>query len=213
MELIMINDAKLKVMLTHEDLVGFDMEEGELDYSNTETKRMLWDILNQAKHSIGFDTDGHRVLVQLYPSREGGCEMFVTKLGHLYAEHDPYDEEEDEDSSPEQRFPCKTPHRSHSESKIRPAAFGFDRLEWLITVCRRLKEIGYAGNSLAWRCDDCRYYLFLDTPPSLSYLPPDEFSFILEYGTRENTDTLQAMLGEHGKIICPQDAVEQLGVL
>ena len=79
----MISDNKLKVMLCQEDLKHFELKAEELDYSNTETKRMFWDVLSQAKHQTGFDTDGQRVLVQLYPSKEGGCEMFVTKIGLL----------------------------------------------------------------------------------------------------------------------------------
>ena len=83
MEIIMINENKLKVMLCKEDLSHFELSPEQLDYSNTETKRMFWDVLSRAKHQTGFDTDGQRVLVQLYPSKEGGCEMFVTKIGIL----------------------------------------------------------------------------------------------------------------------------------
>lgn len=83
MEFILINENKIKVMLSEEDLDEFEIDAEEMDYSNTETKRMFWDILSRAKHSTGFDTDGQRVLVQLYPSRKGGCEMFVTKIGLL----------------------------------------------------------------------------------------------------------------------------------
>ena len=88
MEIIMISDCKLKVMLGEEDLKQFEIKAEQLDYSNTETKRMFWDILNRAKHQTGFDTDGQRVLVQLYPSKQGGCEMFVTKIGLLYSENE-----------------------------------------------------------------------------------------------------------------------------
>ena len=82
----MISDCKLKVMLGEDDLKQFEIKAEQLDYSNTETKRMFWDILNRAKHQTGFDTDGQRVLVPLYPSKQGGCEMFVTKIGLLYSE-------------------------------------------------------------------------------------------------------------------------------
>ena len=83
MELIRIDEEKLKMILSHEDLLEFELDEDDLDYTNTETKRMFWELLRRAKQSTGFDTDGHRVLVQLYPSREGGCEIFVTRLGFL----------------------------------------------------------------------------------------------------------------------------------
>ena len=85
MEIIMISNSKLKIMLCEEDLRQFELKADQLDYSNTDTKRMFWDVLSKAKHKTGFDTDGQRVLVQLYPSKEGGCEMFVTKIGSLCA--------------------------------------------------------------------------------------------------------------------------------
>ena len=83
MEIILISESKLKIALREEDLASFEIRADELDYSNTETKRMFWDLLTRAKHKTGFDTDGQRVLVQLYPSKDGGCEMFVTKIGLL----------------------------------------------------------------------------------------------------------------------------------
>ncbi len=33
-----------------------------------------------------FETEGARLLIQLYASRTGGCEIFVTKLGDQNAE-------------------------------------------------------------------------------------------------------------------------------
>ena len=203
MEMIMIDESKLKVMLTKEDLAEFDMEAEELDYGTTETKRMLWDLLNRAKHTIGFDTDGYRVLVQLYPSRAGGCELFITKIASVC-----YDcaEEEEGDLPP-------LSSKSFVKSKARPRAFGFDRLEWLLTVCRRLREGGYAERSEAYIGDDRRYYLFLNGTDPMGYVPLDEYSFISEYGTTENAEATRGFLCEHGKAICEEGAVEQLGVL
>lgn len=211
MEMIMINESKLKVMLTGADLEEFDLEAEDLDYSNTETKRMFWDILGRAKHSVGFDTDGTRVLVQLYPSREGGCEMFITKIGTVCKEcaTEPPDSSE-APSAPILHY--KPSHRS-PPGKGRPGAFSFDCLEWLITVCRRLRGIGYTGNSTAYIDDRRRYYLFLEGLDPTGYLPLDEYSFITEYGIRENVESLRQFLGEHGKCLCTTDAVDRLGVL
>ena len=50
MEIIMISDCKLKVMLGEDDLKQFEIKAEQLDYSNTETKRMFWDLLSRAKH-------------------------------------------------------------------------------------------------------------------------------------------------------------------
>ena len=67
MEFIPISENKIKIILTSEDLGEFELKADELDYSDTDTKRMFWDVLSRVKHSTGFDTEGQRVLVQLYP--------------------------------------------------------------------------------------------------------------------------------------------------
>lgn len=209
MEIIMISESKLKVMLTSEDLQDFELETETLDYNNTETKRMFWDILNRAKHSIGFDTDGQRVLVQLYPSRAGGCEMFITKLGSVCCT----------EGNTSQKAELKTvikpiPRRSgespHTTPEERPCVFAFDRIESLLAVCRRLSGIGYAGESEAYFGDDRRAYLFLYLPDHGCYLPLDEYAFLHEYGSRENTDAFRHFVGEHANAICPHGAVETL---
>ena len=55
MELIIINDKKLKIMLTENDLAEFSLNADNLDYSNADTKKMFWDITPWLLyHSIRF---------------------------------------------------------------------------------------------------------------------------------------------------------------
>ena len=201
MEFIRINESKLKVMLSKNDLEEFDIKTDELDYSNTETKRMFWDIIGRAKKSVGFCCDGVRVLVQLYSSRDGGCEMFVSKL---------------ERSSPDEgnsQSLCYKPLYKKGETECRTGAFSFETLEWLILVCRRLLGIGYSEGSSAYSGEDGRFYLFLDGLDATGYFAVDEYSFINEYGSPENTEALKRFLTEHGSVICPSDAVKILSAL
>ncbi len=209
MEIIMISDSKIKVMLSADDLKGFDLDTASLDYSNTETKRMFWDILSRAKHSIGFDTDGHRVLVQLYPSRCGGCEMFVTRLSCRYdAEKGEQSERPEIEPVINKLPPKKSLKKEEHDGRI--GAFAFENIENMISVCRRLVNIGYNGESDAYVGEDKRSYLFLSDLEPCAYLPLDEFSFICEYGTAENEEATRSYVSEHAKEICKTHAVEEL---
>ena len=209
MELIVINESKLKVTLSADDLCEFSLNNDTLDYSNAETKKMFWDILSRAKQNLGFSTDGHRVLVQLYPSKAGGCEMFVTKLGLLSSDCCCDRNEKEGDIV---GIHCKPSHKKLIGNS-RTGVFGFDTLSSLLSVCRRLRDIGYDGNSAAYRCDQKKYHLFLDGLDSYSFMPPDEFTFINEYGSVENTEAMSYYIEEHGSVICSSDAVDILGVL
>ena len=208
MEIILISDNKLKIMLCEKDLKQFDIKAEELDYSNTETKRMFWDILSRAKHETGFDTDGQRVLVQLYPSKEGGCEMFVTKIGALTAAEEEKSKSHKylNDRNSNYLVNSKKPKKKSSTY----SAFSFDKTEDMIEVCRRLSEIGYIGESSAYFCENEKKYLFLSDIDTSEYAQIDEFSFISEYGEAENTKAISNYVFEHGKPICESLAVSKL---
>ena len=207
MEIIMISDSKLKVMLCKEDLSHFELKPEQLDYSNTETKRMFWDVLSRAKHQTGFDTDGQRVLVQLYPSKEGGCEMFVTKIGVLHQEG------ESKTYQNEKKHTDISNPKKDIKNTFSYSAFRFDSTEAMLEVCRRLASIGYIGESSAYFCENGKKYLLLSDVDFDEFAPPDEFSFISEYGDFDNSRKLRYYLSEHGKAICEYEAVSTLSKL
>lgn len=81
MELIVISESKLKIMLSAPDMAYYELESTRVDCADAHTRAAFRHIFADARSAIGFDTAGERLLVQLYASREGGCEIFVTKLG------------------------------------------------------------------------------------------------------------------------------------
>ena len=85
MDLIKINDNKLKIMLTPVDMQCYALKADELDCGGIETRQAFRNIMDEVRNRTGFDAKGNQIYVQVYPSREGGCEMFVTKLGLLCA--------------------------------------------------------------------------------------------------------------------------------
>ena len=81
MELIVINENKLKITLSESDMKQYSLDCNTVDYDNTETRKAFWSILDEVKQKTGFDAASQKIFVQLYPSKKGGCEMYVTKLG------------------------------------------------------------------------------------------------------------------------------------
>lgn len=200
MDMILINEDKLKIMMSREDLSAYGLRSDELDYSKEDTRRMLGELLSEAELCLDFTHSGHRLLVQVYTSRDGGCEIFVSRLTAFF--------QGDGEGALHYRAAYKA-----SEEYCRKGIFGFDGLERLIAVCRRLSEIGYEGGSSAYRGDNKRFYLILDHLASAEYSPIDEFTFIYEYGESENTAATVEYLSEHGKEICHTSAVETLSIL
>lgn len=197
MEFILIEKTKLKVTLTAYDMQSFGVCAKELDYTTPETKKMLREILSRAETELGFEYNDHRTLVQVYTSKKGDCEIFITRL-----------DTPETDGAVHYRSIYDMSDRTRNRGM-----FGFDKLEYLLSVCKRLYDIGYSGNSSAFVGDDRRFYLLLDSLHDPEYSPVDEYSFICEYGESENIIATTEYLFEHGKEICRSDAVETLSVL
>ena len=195
MEIIHISASKLKVMLTREDLEEFGLDAETLDYADGETRELFGALLSHVKDAADFQTDGYRLLVRMFPSRDGGCELFLTRIADLPLEES-----------------------LHAAERPEPAldAFGFETLEELISVCRRLHGLGFCKKSSAYRSDEHRFYLLLEQARASKKEKSERISplaFLCEYGKAEAVDSVLELLFEHGTLICEDNAVERLGVL
>ena len=85
MEVLLIGEAKLKIILTEEEVRRYKLDVSEPLKDTARVRRALWSILEAARGKVSFDPTGDKVLIQLYPTKSG-CEMFVTKLGILSRE-------------------------------------------------------------------------------------------------------------------------------
>lgn len=83
MEFLLIADSKIKLVLTKKEIEN----QGIADFINgaggREQRRRFWQLLRRAKDKVGFNFSDDKLLIQFYPTSDGGCEIFVTKLGIL----------------------------------------------------------------------------------------------------------------------------------
>ena len=234
MELILISNTKLKIMLDESDMIKYHIG-SESDCAKGSTRRAIRSLLECARDQIGFNTDGEEIFVQLYTSKKGGCELFITKClsetesGEIYErikspllsdgtskEHrskKPLGLPEAAGEVAEDKPPKSVPRPSVpalAEKRSSRIAFSFDSLADLCKVCRILKGSDITPDSRAFADEDGRYYLLLLDTGMSAYSRLDRLTFIVEYGKRENPDCLVSYISEHGKIVCDEKAIETL---
>lgn len=225
MEIIPINESKLKIMLDEHDMKELNICD-EADCANNETRHAIRTILDRAKLQLGFNTEGAEIFVQLYTSKSGGCELFVTKSR---MPRQP-DIDSDKKDNKKQKKHDTQQKRSYSDdchalsvhtealpksrkNEYGKMAFSFDSLHDVCAVCRVLQARGTEVTAVAYRGDADDYYLVLNNTNLSAYSRLDALTFILEYGKRERIDYINTYLCEHGKMICPENAVEILSKL
>jgi len=186
MELIRISDSKLKVMLTAEDMAHYAITCEAINYENTETRRVIWEILDEAKKQTGFDAASDRIFIQVYPSRTGGCELYITKLGE------------------NNKLPPPSPRASLG-------MYRFPSMKELLAVCEMLKSADYCGESAAYTEGDVCYLILRQTVSCHGSLR--EFAFLEEFGERLSGAERLAYIEEYATEIIATDAVSLLSSL
>ncbi len=86
LEVLLVGEHKMKIVLNERDVkeLGIDITSPIRD--TPESRRSMWRVLEQAGKLSGFDHTADRMLIQIYPDRSKGCELFVTRLGLLSKE-------------------------------------------------------------------------------------------------------------------------------
>lgn len=234
MELIVIDPTRLKIMLTEPDMRRYDLSCGTLDCTDEETRRTFRRIIEDARLRSGFDTAGQQLFVQLFTSKDGGCEIFVTKLGEAEGSGAPHitlsgpeqallrrvyavqPGSPSRSASPDVPLPCPA---ARSAGRIgeriggRLAAVLFDGTEPMVAACRRLSGVGYGGGSRAYLAEDGHCCLILHVPDVPFARLPRELAFLCEYGEPADGRVMEVYLCEHGRVLCGEDAVQVLGRL
>ncbi len=182
MEVILIDDGKLKIMLTEKDLREFAIDCDDAE-SDADLRRRFKDVLRRADDICGTSIGTSRVMVQLFQSRDGGCELFVTRLSEALP--------------------------SEKRSAECGSAYVFESLGALVAVCRLLCARGYGKHSSAFSTDGGEYVLMLPELSSGSPLPLAA-ACLDEYGTRCNDEKTRTYISEHAHTICADGAAEIL---
>jgi len=201
MELIIISDKKLKIMLTEKELDRYNIDSENFSMENDAQRYAFRRILSDACKQSGFENSFSRLMVQMYPGKKGGCEIFITRI-----ESDDSERKKASPSSPVSLdIDCYDTYND-------VVCYSFECFSHLNTVCRQLLISGFSGKSDAYISSDGTYYLILSEFYSASYLnkPYNNTSFISEFAGRTGLCAL-GYVEEYCKKICDKKAVEILG--
>lgn len=184
MDILLLDDNNVKITLTHEDMMGLELEYDTLDYSAPHVRKVLIKILEKAKTQVGFAPKNAKLFVEAYPTKEKGCVLYITAV-------------------PKSQQTLPLPR------KLRPYIYEFDDVDDLLKASalshsmlsqRIFKSALYDFNG---KYRMIVYPLDFSDNRSLSFL--NEFGFKIGSG-----DISAAYTQEHGKEIIGENAIEIL---
>ena len=182
----MSGDNKLKIVLTSEDCADVGIDTTLSDFSTNEIRLAIRSVLNLAGKECGFFAEGEKILAQLYPLPDGGCEIFVTKL------------------RAESARACAAVRDLEGLTTIEEqrGAYFFKDSDTLLSAARAIYREGIDCD--LYSCDDGGYYISIveNFDGGLS-----EFEVLTEYGERARTLPVY-VISERGKLLCRKRALD-----
>jgi len=137
MEIIKINCEKVKISLSNDDMEHLQINCDMLDGCDKRGRQAFNKILDEAKDKYGFYTTGKRIFVQLFPSKDGGCDIFITRL------NDSFD-------------------KKYTVNKRKNTCYLFESINELILFCKTVKRQNYDQSSSLYIDENKRkYYICL----------------------------------------------------
>ena len=203
MELILISESKLKIMLTADDMESYAISNEQMSYEVKTTRDGFEKILDVAKEKTGFDSASSKLLIQVYPSRNGGCEVYVIRE---------CDAKSDQGVKEKNNPPKK---------KKEVCVYLFDGIDGMLRTCNMLDECGYKNESSVYYeqiGDRTRYYLVLqeEVPYSSQNRKRKSLSksdLADEYGKRLGGRDVMMYIEEHAKRLIEKNAIKAIGGL
>ena len=190
-----IGESKLKIVASEEEMKTYKLENCTSGDGGASIRRSFWRILDMAKAEVGFDPAGDKLLIQFYPIKSGGCEIFVTKLGIL----------------PESSARMVSRSTRISMLSRTKSFYAFSSPDYLACAARAIKAL--AGDikivSEAYFAHD-RYYLAIEEYGKGG--EPMEFPCILEFGEGLAAN-FGAYISEHATRLTDGDAVEKFSLI
>lgn len=182
MEFMKIGEKSLKISLNAKESKLYGLDENT-EISTENMKGAFSKLLIRAKKEVGYSFSGEKVVAEIFNSKNGGCEIFLT-----------YDEKETEAKSK------NNTKRANGSLSI----FSLNDIDGVLSVIRGLKIKGYNGkSSLYYDNDQKKYYLFLD---EIS-VKNTRFSFMGEYAQQLRQNS-QGYIKEHCRCICKRNAMQ-----
>lgn len=183
MEILKISDSVVKITLCQSEAKEYDLnDKSELD--TEEMKKSFSKLLLKAKNEVGFKFAGENIVAEIFSSKDGGYEIFVS---YHKAEEKMYKEK----TVPE---------------KIQRQTFLVDGLDNLLVIFSRLKNANYKGSSaLYYDTVAQKYYIIID-PVSKKDL---KYAFLNEYARFLRTLTV-TYIDDRIIPICKENAIETL---
>lgn len=191
MKIEKLNENKIKITLSSDDLRARNIDVQSFIYNTPESQDLFWDVMKEAEKEYGFSVDESMIYVEAAATTSGIFTLTVTKSANSLSPITL------RNKLKRQNYKLR---RKNITLPLNNSIYRFNTFEDLCDFCSST-DVESFGNNVLYELNST-YYLLVSTMPN---------SGILEYASKEpNVDILLAELSEYGKKIIADDALKTI---
>ena len=199
MKIERINDNKLKIVLSKQDLIDKNIDIHTLNPNSIESQDLFFEILQEIEFYYGFDMGNSQVLLEGVSTSSGGMILTVTKNS-------------------------ATPKHSHTVTKNKPKIkatkktnvletkdliYKFDDFDSICEFINRIKNIRITYENSLYEYNQ-NYYLVLSCSENDEKIYKKLLFILSDYATFTSNVSIKNKLNEYGNMIIEKNAINQI---
>ena len=191
MEFVKINEKSIKIELSKTEAVKYELNSA-VSLEPEKSKAVFSRMLAEAKKEIGFQYAGERIVAEIFDSRDGGCEIFISCISG--------DKTMYKDAGEEALL---------SKLKLQNKVFSFEDMDSLLEGCYLLMQSNCDKNTSAYYDrDKNKFYIILEDVSKKDV----KFAFLYEISKHVKSNRIE-YIKEKCTPICKENAHIKLGSL
>lgn len=186
-----LNDDKIRITLSEEDLKERNIDVYSFMYNSPESQDLFWDMIHEAETKYGFYVDDSTIYVEASASGSDIFTLIVTKTASTSSL--PILKNKIKKGS----FKLK---RKSVSLELKPNLYSFDTFDDFCAFCN-IAKLEKLGNNSLYKLDNI-YYLNASSMP---------FNNILEYATIvKSPELMLAKINEYGELVIENNAIQTI---
>ena len=198
MKIERINDNKLKIVLTKQDLIEKDIDIHTLNPNSIESQDLFFDILQELEFYYGFDMGNSQILLEGISTSNGGMILTVTRNSPNAHSH-------------EKKKPMPKIKATKKEciKDVKELIYKFDSFDSFLEFVYRLKRMNIKYENSLYEYNE-NYYLVLSCTADHQETYKKLLFILSDYATFTANMSIKNKLCEHGSLIISKTAIQTL---
>ena len=197
-----LNENKIRIILTNQDLIEKNIDFNSFMSNSIETQDLFFDMLEEAEQKIGFITKDHKIKIEALAMADGDFVLTITR----------FEKKDEKDSHLQYKNRRVKVKRKQNKLDSENLVYSFNSFEDFCLFASNVKNIkninSIAKSTILYTYNSCYYLQLTKLNVEHPYIKKI-CTTITEFGTYvNNSDLFSSKLNERGKIVLKNNAIK-----